>query len=451
MHSKLLIKRQFSWTLAAVILMGFFWLWFTPAVHADAIPDPQNAEGDGRNPAPDQITQVQMASEKVIINIQKVWVADVNPTQQVWGGHVTADFTLHNPNSQDENLPVGFPLFLGQGIVIEGFEEVLDLKVFVNSIQLPTREITINSKRWAIWDMTIPNGDTQLKVTYDMRALDGYTAARFGYILHTGAPWAGPIGQGDIIVHFPYLAEDLFVDSKATTSGYTVSDFDINWHFENLEPTPANDILLTVVNPNVWGNVAEARKAVLHEKTAQNYWDLARAYASIIENYDSSSAVIGPLNFYSPSLAQTAEAQYLKALDLNPTNTRLRQEVKEFVWKWIGTLLPDKDAIVLTQLANPTYPTGTSFPSATAGTPLLPPSATHFTIVPTPVRQITPTLAPVIASIAPSPPNTTVPLAPSTVTPISETNAAITTTPILIAATILVILLGLGIALRRKK
>jgi len=100
------------------------------------------------------------------------------------------------------------------------------------------------------------------------------------------------------------------------------------WHFENLEePTEANDLILKFVHPEVWREVARARQAVLTERSAQNYWNLARAYALVFADYDPADYQADvPFYFYSPLLAQTTEAQYLKAIELDLGNKELRKE-----------------------------------------------------------------------------------------------------------------------------
>jgi len=60
----------------------------------------------------------------------------------------------------------------------------------VNDYELETRQETVDGAPWRVWRMDFPPGDTRVRVTYLMSPFEGIS-----YILHTGAPWAGPIGQ----------------------------------------------------------------------------------------------------------------------------------------------------------------------------------------------------------------------------------------------------------------
>jgi hypothetical protein len=65
----------------------------------------------------------------------------------------------------------------------------------------------------------------------------------FGYILHTGATWLGPIGRADVNVRWLKDRDVLPGTIHGMPSGYEVSDHLLHWHFTNLEPTTDDDIL----------------------------------------------------------------------------------------------------------------------------------------------------------------------------------------------------------------
>jgi hypothetical protein len=296
--------------------------------------------------------------------------------------------------------------------------------------------------------MTFPPGETALRVTYDVIVRAGYygPAAIVNYVLHTGAGWANTIGQADIIVRFPYLAEPTFIDPQGTLANYQVDGFDVKWHFEDLEPTEANDIVLKVVPPDVWEGVGQARQALASNRTAENYANLARAYGNIISNYYVLAEPQALYSFYSPLLAQTAEAQYLKAIELDPNNRELRQEVTEFVMKWEGLLLPDNESLVLTQIASPSIATATPLPTnddtATSPPPTRAPATVVATAAATAIAQAS--TATSVSSASRTPASSLPTAAPNPPDP-SPSNF----TPWLMGALIIVLLVGLGLALRK--
>jgi hypothetical protein len=388
-----------------------------------------------------------MVSETVLLEVQNIpflipEAFGPNP-QELLGARTTVDFLLRNPLTQSESLPVGFPLFLTP-FSQHFYPEIWGLRVFVNGVEASTTYVKISSENWAVWDMTFPPGDTMLRVTYDL-ILHSYAdgpAAIAKYVLHTGAAWAGPIGQGDLIVRFPYSAEETFIDPQGTLPGYAVDGFDVRWHFENLEPTEANDLILKFVHPEVWREVARARQAVLTERSAQNYWNLARAYALVFADYDPADYQADvPFYFYSPLLAQTTEAQYLKAIELDPGNKELRKEFAEFVTKWAGSMLPTESVAVLTQVAATPLHAATPFPTRTAP----PPSATRPA---TAIAQASSALEATTTALPQATPTSAATISPTPAPAPARPSASIPTSW-LIGGTIVVIAVGLWLALRR--
>lgn len=444
--------RVWVWLSVVFALLGaFVWLVVVNRVLADAAPDPQSVGGDGRGAEPANVTAVRMVSETVVMEVQNLPFESpilFGPGRlELLGARVTADFLFHNPGAQAESLPVGFPLYLTPANRVP-YPEIWRLRSFVNSAEVLTNTTQIQGDPWAIWDMTFPPGETRLRVTYDVivRANFSSPAAQINYILHTGAGWADSIGQADIIVRFPYLAEPTFIDTLGTLPGYTIDGFDVRWHFADLEPTRANDVVLKVVRPDTWLEVGRARQAVMAERSAQNYWNLARAYGDIINDYYVLATGDDLYSFYSPLLAQTAEAQYLKAIELDPSNRELRQELTEFVMKWEGLLLPANESLVLTQIAATPIATATpllaSDATATAPPPTIAPNASATIETATAIAQASTATPASIASHTPPPGR-------PAATPVPPEPSSVDFTPWLIGLLVIVILFGLGIALRK--
>jgi hypothetical protein len=306
------------------------------AARADMAPFPAQ-EGNTFGPA--AATNIQMISETVLIQLTDLTDTVLETGYPHLGAKVTADFTMRNPDNKPQLLGVGFPLQVPKQAIDAGsYVKIKNLAAFVGGSAIETQLATVGSETWSAWQMTFAPGDTFVRVTYDLPATTDACNAELGYVIHTGAAWAGPIGQADLIVRYPYAAEATFVSPKGiylgdSTAGYHVEGSDLHWHYENLEPTAANDLAVTFVAPECWLKVAAARAALNQHGTADNYWHLATAYADIVFPHHG---------FNSPLIAQVADAQYQKALALDPQNPQINAEYAEFLIEQVGVgqLLP---------------------------------------------------------------------------------------------------------------
>ena len=304
---------------------------------ADMAPFPAQ-EGNSFGPAAP--TSIQMSAETVVIQLGVITTTLMDVDHVGPGAVVTADFVMHNPDSQTHSLGVGFPLQVPEKYAQAGaYIKISQLAAFSGGTQIPTQLAAVGSETWAAWQMAFAPGDTRVRITYDLPATVDRCSEEIGYVLHTGAAWAGPIGQADLIVRFPYAAEATFVSPHGiylgnTTPGYQVEGTDLHWHYDNLEPTPADDLAATFVTPDCWLTVAQARTAVSQRATADNYWHLATAYGDIV-SYGHS--------FYSPLIAQVAAAQFQKALSLNPSSPQINADCAEYLfYQFGGDLLPNE-------------------------------------------------------------------------------------------------------------
>jgi hypothetical protein len=283
-------------------------------------------------------TNIQMVSETVVIQVTDVtYTNSFGAVLTVTGARVTADFLLSNPSANPQSIQVGFPLNIpSQAIGYGDFAKLHGLHAFVAGTEAETSITTVGQETWSAWQMSFAPGDTNVRVTYELPATVDACSAELGYVLHTGAAWAGAIGRADLIVRYPYAAEATFVSPHGiylgnTTPGYQVDGSDLHWHYDNLEPTAANDLAVTFVTPDCWLKVAAARVALNQHASAENYWHLASAYAEIVFPHHG---------FYSPLIAQVADAQFQKALSLDPANPQINTDYAEFLLYHVGYLLP---------------------------------------------------------------------------------------------------------------
>ncbi len=283
-------------------------------------------------------TNIQMISETVLLSVVPFTRSADNPNPSAdLGAKVVADFALLNPSNSAQNLKVGFPLEVpAKAAGAGGYIKLSNLKAIVGGTEAETQITTVGNETWSAWQMSFKPGLSLVRVTYDLPATTDSCNAELGYVLHTGAAWAGPIGQADLIVRYPYAAETTFVSPKGiylgdTTPGFGIEGSDLHWHYDSLEPTAANDLAVTFVTPDCWLKVAEARNALNQQPTAENYWHLANTYAEIVFPHHG---------FYSPLIAQVADAQYQKALRLDPENPQIISDYAEFLAFQVGQLLP---------------------------------------------------------------------------------------------------------------
>lgn len=243
---------------------------------ADIAP-PEQPPGSSLEPAGQ--TQVRMLAERVVITVRSI----PSDMESAYAGHavaadVRADFDMRNLGAADEQIQVRFPLdnLSGYGDGFSRYPKVQDFAVSVDDQPIATTVITTPNPQggdtppieWAAFDMTFPAAqDRHVGVTYTIAPTGYFPAARFSYILETGAGWRESIGSVDIIVQLPYDAsvenvlpelEGIF-QSWTTPNGWFFGN-EIRWHWDNLEPSARDNFSVTVLAPSVWQAILDARR-----------------------------------------------------------------------------------------------------------------------------------------------------------------------------------------------
>lgn len=276
-----------------LVLVAALFFLNAPRANADVAPDPEAAASDI---SPGQGTQVQMVSERVVLDVQMQPSVHASQTPTATVALVTADFTMRNLGNVDETMDVRFPKSFPTS---DGFSPnqigaaIETIETFVNGKSVANRSVNAQGVPWAVWQVDFPAGrDINLRVQYRTVGVDYYGSVDFYYLLETGAGWRGSIGQGDIIFQFPYSADVNMVEPRAdyiralypaTTPPFIAEGNTLRWHFENLEPTRADNVRLQIVRPDLWQAILAAR-----ERTFQNPNDasaqiqLAQAYRRAI-------------------------------------------------------------------------------------------------------------------------------------------------------------------------
>ena len=191
-------------------------------------------------------------------------------------------------------MDVRFPLMIpsGSGDGFGNQPELQDFRVRVDDQFLDYTETTTENPsdydqtplKWAVFPVTfIPEKETNIVVTYQVKATGYSPFAEFGYILETGAGWKDTIGDGKIIVRLPYAASaENFLINDATKD-FRFEGNDAIYSFTNLEPTPESNIHVTLVEPVIWSQVVAGRQAVIDDPmNGQSWGELAEALGKSI-------------------------------------------------------------------------------------------------------------------------------------------------------------------------
>jgi hypothetical protein len=281
--------KRLSFALLILILFAF-----PSSARADIAP-PIYPPGSNLEPG-SEITQVRMAAETVLIDVQD----DTTP-HSLGSARVTADFTMRNLGSESESMAVRFPITASDGR--SEYPEIANIAVKLNGKQISFRRANYPDIRyynqdqdvpWAEFDVTFPAGqDTAIQVSYTLNG-SGYSYTPFTafyYILETGAGWKDTIGSADVILRLPYEAStqnvimDLQIGFAETTPGGVFEGNEVRWHFDNFEPGrdgPVRNMEFALVAPVNWRTILKERDQVAKYPNDSEAWGrLAKTYKEI--------------------------------------------------------------------------------------------------------------------------------------------------------------------------
>lgn len=241
---------------------------------------------------------------------------------------VEADFTMKNPTSDAWSMTVWFPLAsalenvdweFNPGEIVPRIES-FQVSVDGNPVDYAVTELP-NPKGadkpllpWASFPVTFPGEkETVIHVSYMLPlqpSVKGNEMALY-YIFQTGAGWAGPIGQAELILNLPYPAS---VETLAgMPSGAVLEGKQARWTWKDFEPGPEDDFAVWLIQPGKWQELETARAAVQANPEDGRAWlDLASTYHSL-STTDHNTPLI-----FSPSYLPPGIEAYQKAADLLP-------------------------------------------------------------------------------------------------------------------------------------
>jgi hypothetical protein len=314
----------------------------------------------GSNIEPEGQTPIQMSAELVTMKVRSATAADntiiqLNPQtygiqyQPVWYSavaEVTAEFTMTNPTSDSVSLAVWFPLASALESVswqlnpdesapyIANFHVAVDGKSLDYSvIELPNPKGSDKPQLpWASFPVTFPaEKDTRIQVRYLLplaQAIKGNALALY-YVFQTGAGWAGPIGQAELVLNLPYPASDgtlvrilpgnlgipyaMAYPEVTIPSGGVMKGNQACWAWTNFEPTSQDDFAVWLMDPALWKQLEGDQAAVQADSSNGLAWlKLASLYRTL-----ATSGYNSPSIFNTTYLPLSLEA-FQKAADLLP-------------------------------------------------------------------------------------------------------------------------------------
>jgi hypothetical protein len=238
-----------------------------------------------------EFTEVRMVSERVTLTILP------NREGEMPKARTEAIFQMRNLGAVEEKMDARFPLVFGEAVYYsEMFPEISDIQVKVDGKVVPTRRqmgLYLGSDTeipWAVFPVAFPPGqDVYISVTYTTLGFGYEPHIVFRYILETGADWKDTIGSAEIVVVLPYAASlqnvvfDEYSGYGQTTPNPQFSGNEIRWRFENLEPTPEDNLAVMVIQPSAWQKVLRERENTTKNPNDGEAWGrLGKAIKEVI-------------------------------------------------------------------------------------------------------------------------------------------------------------------------
>jgi hypothetical protein len=286
----------------------------------------------GSGISPGEETPIQMVAETVVMTVRVATKADnaaikLNPEaygyqdRDVWFSviaKVQADFTMKNPTNEAVSLTAWFPL--ASVLKTYGWQEVSPEEIVP---RIESFLVTVGGRPvdygvselpnpngadkpllpWASFPVTFPAGkETMIHVSYvlPLHQLPKSNALALYYIFQTGAGWAGPIGQAELILNLPYPASKetlagmpsgslnppyfvYFGDEVAgIPPGGVLEGNQARWMWKDFEPGPQDDFSILLLQPESWEGLQAARAAVKTKPDDGQAWlKLCASYHSM--------------------------------------------------------------------------------------------------------------------------------------------------------------------------
>lgn len=312
----------------------------------------------GSSIKPEEETPIQMAAEKVVLNVRPATEADdtvVKRNDDEYGlswspyspdmypamADVFADFIMVNPTEETVSMTAWFPLAsaieteewnLNPGEIvpsIQRFQVSLDGKPVDYSVsELPNPQGEGKPLLpWASFPVTFPAGEaSHVQVSYVVPGWWSYEglAMSLYYIFQTGAGWSGPIGKAELVVNLPYPASTETI--YAMPDGGQLEGHQVRWTWVAFEPGPQDDFFIQLLLLDRWDELQSARAAVtVNPQDGEAWLNLASTYSMLTrgKHYSAAQKLPGFGETFQPLGVQAAQ----EALRLLPGDGRPHYEL----------------------------------------------------------------------------------------------------------------------------
>ena len=335
------LRRSLFLLVCSLVLVCILIGVLAPALVQAGGPQSQWVFPGGSSIKPGEETPIQMMAQVITINIRPANHADNTaieldltglPEDRTWFqavAEVEADFTMKNPTNEAVSLSAWFPL--ASALKTVDWQYAGKIAPSINSFQVSVEgepvEWTIhelpNPKGadkaplpWASFPVTFPGGSERvIHASYKMLPQPMGIELALYYIFQTGAGWAGPTGQIELILNLPYPASAETLAGVPSGSlrlppysmqerqaadlppGAVLKGNQATWTWKDLEPGPEDDFAVWLLRPDLWQGLEAARAAVQANPQDGRAWlDLASTYYSTAgSNLDFNRAsVFGP-------------------------------------------------------------------------------------------------------------------------------------------------------------
>jgi hypothetical protein len=305
--------------------------------HADIAPPEQPP---GSSIAPDEMTNVTMLAEVVEITIVPLAGRGSDFAERVQA-KIKASFEMRNTGEDNEIMDVRFPLepLSGWGDGWGRYPRIEDIQIRVDErlvdaevIELAPESSSGESVGWAVFEVRFPAGKkVHVDVTYTLNPTGYFPIVEFYYLLETGAGWKGPIGSAEILMQLPYQpsAENIVFGEFRTTPGGEIRANSIRWFWQNIEPTSGNNIRLSLVLPDIWQRVLDARQAVIANPQNADAW---AARGETCMQAGSEWKGYAREDPGGQSLVVEAVYAFEQAVALQPENANFHAGLAEVIW-----------------------------------------------------------------------------------------------------------------------
>ena len=193
---------------------------------------------------------------------------------------------------------------------------------------------------WKTFAITFPpHQDVRIKISYVMKPKLDFTLYpwdTFTYILITGRPWYGPIGQVDVSLQLPYaVTADLWTQLPF---GSTISGNTISWQWKDMEPNA--NLQFSVLSPQGWKDLQARRQEVrAHPEEASAWAALGDDYYSLARPPAYPAGYYDPRNETRSYFPQVVDWQYTH-LAMDAYRQAIRLQPNENKWHTaLGQLL----------------------------------------------------------------------------------------------------------------